>query len=181
MDSLLRDFEPIFKKYIDDQDMSNFMVYLVDIVHPDALIYLAGQFNVLGWRGWDVAEALDLAEIIVDPTQDPYKNRRELIKNAISFSKKVTTPAGIIQALGSIGFGSVQIIEGGFAQFYDGTYYYDGSIYYDGGGNSWAQFDVIVTVPDLGTITQEIEDLVNLMIRKLKPKRSVLRNLTFTT
>jgi phage tail P2-like protein len=163
MVKLLQDFEPIFKKYIDDMDMSSIMVYMVDLVHADALPYLAEQFNVAGYRGWDLATT--------------EAARRELIKNAIQIQRKVGTPYAIKQALKAIGFANVTITENvAVGNYYNGTYNYNGLINYtnSGGADQWVNFGVTVKVADPATVSEQTRTLIRLLIDEYKPARSML-------
>jgi len=167
MDEILKIFEPLFKKWIDDVDMSPFMVYMIDAVDASALPYLAEQFNVQGYRGWDLAVT--------------EADKRELLKNAIAIQKKVGTPYSIKQALKAIGFPNVVINEHiGVRNYYDGTFNYSGLIFYDGGaGAIWVNFSVEISVAD--AISDATKELVRLLINEYKPARCVLVDLTFNT
>lgn len=164
MDKLLKDFEPLFKKYIDDVDLSPMMCFMIDVVHPDALPYLAKQFNVDGFRGWDLATTETA--------------RRELIKTAIQLQKKVGTPWAIKNALKAIGFPNVTINER-MGIYYDGAYIYDGSQIHS--SSTWVNFGVVIKVVDPNAITNEQKDLIRILIDEYKPARCVLVSLTFQT
>lgn len=81
-DSLLRDFVQV-------QDTTPALVYLVDLVAADALPALAAQFHVLGAEGWNAA------------TNDAA--RRELIKAAIELHRYKGTPWAVRRALELLG------------------------------------------------------------------------------
>ncbi|EBA9765519.1 phage tail protein I [Salmonella enterica] len=75
------------------------LVYLIDMTEPSALPWLAGQLSLTGDNGWSLAESDEA--------------KRELIKNAIELFRYKGTPWSIRQVIRSLGFGEVQIIEGG--------------------------------------------------------------------
>lgn len=75
------------------------LVYLIDMTEESALPWLAGQLSLTGDNGWELAESDEA--------------KRELIKNAIELFRYKGTPWSIRQVIRSLGFGEVQIIEGG--------------------------------------------------------------------
>lgn len=161
MDELLRLFEPLFKKWFDDEDMSSLMCYMIDIVDVSALPYLAIQFNVDGYRGWYL--------VTTEQAQ------RDLLKRAIEIQKHVGTGYAIKQALLALGYSDVTITEGtGYT--YNGQYDYDGTINY-GGGSIWVNFGVDINVDDPGAITTETRDLIRFLILEYKNARSFLQYL----
>ena len=135
--NLFEVFSQTAEQLFRDVDLSPAMVYLVDTVNANALPFLAAQFDVEGFKGWNLA------------TTDTQK--RDLIKSAIELKRKRGTPFAIKRALASIGFTNVEIQEGiqvGLGPFnYDGEYNYDGTIMH--GGFSWASFRVIISVQDV--------------------------------
>ena len=169
MDEMLKIFEPLFKKWIDDVNMSPFMVYMIDAVDASALPFLAEQFNVESYRGWDLTST--------------EAERRELIKTAIQIQKKIGTQYSIKQALRAIGFTDVIITEGvGIPNYYDGTYDFSGAIYYDGGTSDvWVNFIVTISVTDPMAIPNSQKELIRLLINEYKPKRCILVSLNFNT
>lgn len=78
-------------------DLSRLLVYLVDLVEPDALPFLGEQFHIMGWEGWDFAGD-DAA-------------RRALIKSAIELHRYKGTPWAIKQALSNLGLERFALIE----------------------------------------------------------------------
>ncbi|EAB4400467.1 phage tail protein I [Salmonella enterica] len=84
---------------LQDIDLTPLLVYLVDLTEPTALPWLADQFAITGDNGWNLAESEDA--------------RRALIKNAIELHRYKGTPWSIRQVIRNLGFGEVQIIEGG--------------------------------------------------------------------
>jgi P2-related tail formation protein len=168
MDEYLKVWEPLFKKWFDDVDMSSIMVYMIDCVNIEALSFLAKQFNVYGNRGWDLATT--------------EASKRELIKNAIQLQKKVGTPWSIKNALKAIGFNNVSIIENiNTGNRYNGEYIHNGTIKYMGSGglSSWVNFSVVIKVINAAAITAGEIESVRLLINEYKPARCVLVDLTF--
>ena len=87
-------------------DLSKVLVYIIDIVDSSALYFLAEQFDVLGYKGYDLCSTDD--------------QRRTLIKNAIALHKHRGTVWSLRQALISIGCKDAVIaegVEGNWAKF----------------------------------------------------------------
>jgi P2-related tail formation protein len=162
MDKLLKDFEPLFKKYIDDADMSPIMVYMIDNVHPDALQFLAKQFNVDEYKGWYLA--------------DTETKKRELIKNAIFLKSKVGTPWAIENALNALGFSNVEIQER-IGILYDGAFTHNGEQIYS--STIWVNFGVTIKVENADLIVAATRELIRLLIYEYKRKVCVLVYLRF--
>ncbi|HHR4769112.1 TPA: phage tail protein I [Salmonella enterica] len=80
-------------------DLTPLLVYLIDMTEATALPWLAGQLSLTGDNGWELAESDEA--------------KRALIKNAIELFRYKGTPWSIRQVIRSLGFGEVQIIEGG--------------------------------------------------------------------
>jgi P2-related tail formation protein len=81
-------------------DLSKLLVYLIDDVDVSALPYLGAQFDVLGYKGFRIAQ---------DDT-----GRREIIKRAIELHRYKGTEWAIMEALKSIGFTDVLLIKTGY-------------------------------------------------------------------
>lgn len=164
-------FDDIIKERFGTIDKTAFFIYLVDIVKDQALIFLAMQFDVLGFRGWALVQT------------DP--DRRELIKKALKVHRLKGTPyavkAAISTAVAGINYEDVTIqerlISTGF--LYDGAHNYNGSETY--GYGHWAIFRVIIDVTGYGTLTADIEFLILKLILYYKGTRNWLRDLTFST
>jgi len=126
------------------------LVYLVDNVTADALIYLAEQFDVLGVKGWNAATT--------------EAERRALIKRAIEIHRYKGTPAAIKNSLAAIGFPNVTIQERlmPFIKVYDGTWTFNGDWNY--GAGKWYWFSVEIDnngVPVSPTTEALITDVIN--------------------
>jgi len=81
-------------------DLSKLLVYLIDEVDASALVSLGSQFDVLGYRGFKLA-------------QDE-QGQREIIKRAIELHRFKGTEWAIMEALKSIGFTDVELVKTGY-------------------------------------------------------------------
>lgn len=79
-------------------DLGKLLVYDVDTVDPSALPYLGSQFDVLGYKGFRLANTED--------------DQREIIKRAIELHRYKGTEWAIKQALISIGFADIVLLKG---------------------------------------------------------------------
>lgn len=158
----LKAFDDVFKSRFDNFDFTAILMYMIDTAPSSALIHLAEQFDVLGFKGWIMA--------VTD------HDKRSLIKRAISLHKKAGTPFAIRQAVEAVGFEDVQVVEHVGITF-DGEYDWDGAVFFSGGG--WATFRVKVTLPDDREMLAA--DLFNLqqLIGVWKNARSHLIDITF--
>ncbi len=90
-------------------------IYDIDAVEVSALIHLAEQFNVLGKRGWTLAET--------------EAEKRALIKNAIELHRRSGTPWAIRTAMELVGYPAATVTENP-PLAYDGTWEYNGYFQY---------------------------------------------------
>jgi phage tail P2-like protein len=90
-------FDIAAKEYLDDLHLEILLVYLVDQVDARALPLLGKQFNVMGYKGWDLCNT--------------DAERRALIKKAIELHRYKGTIWAVKEALKSIGFTDVVITE----------------------------------------------------------------------
>lgn len=97
-------WDTLFKKRFDAIQLDKLLVYVIDTVDASALPYLAEQFDVLGYKGFRLAES--------------EAEQREIIKRAIELKRCKATVWAIKEALKSIGFEDV-IIKEGIAGGYD--------------------------------------------------------------
>jgi P2-related tail formation protein len=140
-------------------DLQTLSVYNIDIVNVSALYDLADQFNVLGHRGWNLADT----EI----------KKRDLIKRSIALHRTAGTPYAIKQALDAVGYPNSTIIENP-AKRYDGSITYNGSIPY--GKSPYGTF--IVTLSSAVPAPNQTQiRLIFLLIEEWKNLRSVLVDL----
>lgn len=155
-------FDKLVANRFENIDLSCVLMYLVDQVPAVALPILGDQFDVMGFKGWDLCATEE--------------QKRELIKNAIELHRYKGTPWSIKQALRAIGFGEVEIQEG-VSAYYDGEFTHDGTIDY--GGDSWALFKVIIDLGNLKGLNTAQTALVSLLINEYKPVRCHLAGLSF--
>jgi len=100
---------------LDAIDLGILEVWDFDNVHSSVLPHLAEELNVMGYRGWLLA--------------DSESQKRELLKLAIELHKHAGTPYSIERSLRAVGFLAAVVIENPVRVFrYDGLFNYDGSI-----------------------------------------------------
>lgn len=105
-------------------DLNPMLVYLVDLVPPSLLPILAEQFSMLEEATWPVARSDD--------------DRRALIKTAIMLHRYKGTPWAVKQALATIGYPVLELIEQADYQAQwvaAGGHLLDGSLLLDGSVN----------------------------------------------
>lgn len=145
-------------------------IYMIGSVRAAALYFLAQQFDVLGYRGWFLA--------------DTEEKRRDLIRRAIELHRFKGTPWAVKEAIKSLGFQEVTIIErvGLNDGYYNGVFNYDGShTYGDSGIGEWATFKVIISLEGITTpLTSELITALIALINEYKNVRSHLVELTFS-
>lgn len=145
-------------------------VYLIGSVDASALYWLAQQFDVLGYRGWFLA--------------DTEEKRRDLIRRAIELHRFKGTPWAVKEAIKSLGFTDVTIQErvGLNDGYYNGVFNYDESHTYGSSGvGEWATFKVYIGLDDwTEAITPEILTALLALINEYKNVRSHLVGLYFT-
>lgn len=140
-------------------DLTALDIYNIDSVPASVLYDLADQFNVLGYRGWLLA--------------DTEQQRRTLIKNSIELHRTAGTPFAVKQSLASVGYPNVEIIENPGLR-YDGSATYDGSQSYTGA--ALGQFIVILDTERSGVSKSQIQ-LIIALINEWKNTRSQLLDL----
>lgn len=90
-------FDLLVKKRFTSLELDKLLVYLIDSVPTEALPFLAEQFDVLGYKGFRLANTeLD---------------QREIIKRSIELHRYKGTLWAVREALVSIGFGDAEIVE----------------------------------------------------------------------
>lgn len=152
-------FDQIVMERFDAIDLTPMLMYLIDVVPAVALPALAEQFDVLGFNGW----------FLTSTTED----RRTLIKRAIELKRFRGTPWAVREALKSVGYYDVMVVEGVGGFRYDGLYKHDGEINY--GAGYWANFSLKFL--DLGETkgfsTADLTSIIN-MVNRYKNERSNL-------
>ncbi len=151
---LARAFSELVADRWDNWDLAPFMAYLVDICTPEALPYLAEQFNVDGLQGFAMAEN--------------EQQQRDIIKRSIALHKYLGTPWAIREACRTVGFPVIVLEEGVTA--------------IPGGPTSpddWARFRVLVEADQGRHITKEDARKLRLFVEFYKNERSHLVSLGF--
>lgn len=138
-------------------EIEKVLIYLIDTVDADALLPLAEQFDLLGYRGWKLAKT--------------EADKRALIKKAIELHRYKGTPYAIKEALKSVGFFNT-VIQERIGHLYNGATQHNGLINY--GTGNWATFRVIFDLgSNKGISPEQTADLLGL-IEEYKNVRSVL-------
>lgn len=155
-------YEDIYAQKLSEIDISVIMTYIIDLAPENVLYYLAGQWDVLGAKGWRFADTL--------------QKKRDLVRNAIRLNKIIGTPRAIIDALNALGFPDVTVQEHLVGAIYDGTYTYNGAINYNQGYH-WAYFRVIIGVNNLLSLTGQMYLDIREIVEVWKNLRSWLEGL----
>lgn len=99
-------FDMLVKQRFSELELDKVLIYLIDNVDPDAIPYLAEQFDVLGYKGMKLART--------------EAEQREIIKKSIELHRFKGTLWAVEEALKAIGYGDVTItehVEGHWAKF----------------------------------------------------------------
>lgn len=134
-------FDLAMKNQMDKIPLQVLLVYLVDNVPAAALPILAAQFDVLGYKGLALCKT--------------EQDQRNLIKRAIELHRFKGTPWAVKEALKSIGFTDVKIVENS--------------------GAHWATFKVVITNEDVILTGDSITDILA-MIMEYKGCRNALES-----
>lgn len=94
----LQAFDLMWGSRLSNIELEALLVYLIDIVSPEALPYLANQFDVEGDKGYRLA------------TTD--YDKRQIIKKAIELKRYIGTVWAIKEAIKSVGYADADLIEG---------------------------------------------------------------------
>jgi P2-related tail formation protein len=168
-------------------DLTTLLIYRIDSVVEAALPFLAWQFDILSplWQliapvsqGVDSLTDIDLL-IDVDnliegggAVMDQMLTeaaQRELVKNAIPLHRFRGTPWSIKQALASLGFMQVTLLEGQSA--------WGGSSYPSNQG--WAVFRVLIDLVDGQSVSIDAASTASTAVTFFKPARSWLDSIWF--
>lgn len=90
-------FDFLAKQRLEAIQQDRLFIYLIDTVDESALYWLAKQFNVLGFKGWKLADTIE--------------KKRALIKKAIELYRYKGTVWAVREALRSVGFPNAIIFE----------------------------------------------------------------------
>lgn len=159
-------FDAMVEERFANLDIEAVLIYLIDTVDVDALPSLAAQFDVLGYKGYGLAQT--------------EQQKRDVIKRAIELHRYKGTPWSIKEALKAIGYYNA-IIEERLINpiYYNGTYNHNGSQFY--GPGHWADFRVKIDIGNEMSVTpQSASDAVKLIL-EYKNVRSRLRYVSYTS
>ncbi len=149
----LNAFDLLVKQRFSELEMDTMLVYLIDTVDESALVYLANQFDVMGFKGFGLAHTVD--------------EKREVIKRAIELHRYKGTIWAIKQALTTIGYPLVN------------TAGVPALIITEHVSGHWARFKVTIELGGNPISVTAIAELVR-MITEYKNTRSWLDEISFT-
>jgi len=149
--SRLGAFDTIISGLFTDIDLSPIMVYLVDVCSEAALPWLAYQFDVEGFKGYDQCKTVD--------------QKRELIKNAINIHRYSGTIYSIRLACESVGYTLLRVDE---------------NVPLTTGGSSvWCAFNVLLSPDDISNFDTDSMHTLRSLIENHKNARSILHEIAF--
>ena len=102
----LQAFDLLVKQRFSELELDKLLVYIIDSVDSSAIPYLAAQFDVLGYKGFRLAQNED--------------EQRAIIKKSIELHRYKGTLWAVEQALDSIGYSDAIIdehVDGHWANF----------------------------------------------------------------
>lgn len=149
-------------------DLSPLLMYFIDTASAEALPYLAAQFNVLGFKGWAIAET--------------ESEQRELLKRALELNKYKGTPWAIKEALKAVGFGEAELQEGGtgYSPTYNSEYTHDATVLYGGLAlYEWATFNITFDLGESKGINPASNELAIKAVEAYKNSRSRLLGVSY--
>jgi P2-related tail formation protein len=167
-------------------DLTTLLVYRIDSVVPEALPFLAWQFDILSplWQliapvslGVDALTNIDLL-IDVDnliESADALSqaltevSQRELLENAISLHRFRGTPWSVKQALASLGWTQIALLEGQLS--------WGGDAYPSNQG--WAVFRVMIDLADGQGVSSGAASTALAAVNFFKPARAWLDSIWF--
>lgn len=155
----IRVLEQIVDERLAGIPLEKLLIYIIETCDPQALPYLAKQFNVLGNRGWRWA--------------DTEQKKRDLLKRAIKMQRKEGTEFAVKESLKVIGIDTAQILHPIPGNTYNGQWSFNGSITY-GGAYHWASFKVLIDADELSTLPPETLQIAVELINEWKNVRSLL-------
>ena len=155
--------------YLDGIDITPLLVYFIDTTSAEALPYLAEQFNVLGFKGWAIAETEE--------------QQRTLKKKALELQRYKGTPWAIKEMLKTVGFGGATITEGGtgYSPLHNGEFLRNGAITYGGSAAyEWATFNIALDLGESRGITEAETALAINVVNAYKNARSKLIGVSYS-
>ncbi len=168
-------------------DLTTLLIYRIDSVVEGALPFLAWQFDILSplWQliapvslGVDALTDIDLlidvdnlieAGGAVTDQMLTEAAQRELVKNAIALHRFRGTPWSIKQALASLGWAEVTLLEGQST--------WGGNLYPSNQG--WAVFRVLIDLVDGQSVSIDAASTASTAVTFFKPARSWLDSIWF--
>lgn len=154
-------FAKIIKERFEEIEIEAVLVYLVDLVDASALDTLAAQFDILGIKGYAVAQT--------------EAQKRAVIKSAIELHRYKGTPWAIEQALSKVGYNVTSIIERlGTARYWNGVHLFNGAINFSGYAGHWTRFRVNLDPTQLLALSPQELALIIAIINEYKNTRSHL-------
>lgn len=90
----------VIKETLAEIDLTKLLIYIVDTADASLLPYFAEQFDVLGYRGFRLAQT--------------EADQREIIKRAIELHRYKGTEWAVKEALKSIGFADIELVKTGY-------------------------------------------------------------------
>lgn len=144
-------FDDVIANQFDNIDLSSMMVYLVDVVDASALPWLANQFDVDGFKGYDQCTTNE--------------QRRELIKSAIQLHRHIGTMWGVKKACSLINFTPQAITEN--VPLADGL------------DPVWCAFNIRLDPNDLAAFDANTLSMLKTFISYYKNARSILKEIFF--
>lgn len=139
--------------------LSVLAIYDIDSVDVEALPHLAEQFNVLGKRGWTLA--------------DTEAKQRALISAAIELHRHAGTPWAVRTAMATVGYPGA-VVQENPPLVYDGSWEYNGWYAYD--AKKWNTF-IVVLDPVQSKVSGPLIELIIDLINEWKNARSFLIDL----
>lgn len=157
-------FDAMVEQRFANIDIEAVLIYLIDTVNASALPSLAAQFDVLGYKGYGLAQT--------------EQQKRDVIKRAIELHRYKGTPWSIKEALKAIGYYDAIIDERLVNPiYYNGIFNHNGSQFY--GPGHWADFRVKIDLGnDQGITAQTASDAIKLIL-EYKNVRSRLRDVSY--
>ncbi|WP_269497184.1 phage tail protein I [Castellaniella sp. S9] len=157
------------ERALESAPTTDFAVSLTDLWNPwtcpeQALPWLAWALHITDAEGWSLAVTTD--------------QKRALIARSVELHKKKGTPFSIREALKSIGFNEVEILERLPINRYDGTQTHAGAQRYDAYG--WAEFRLLADVGDTQPITSAQTERIVQTVNEWKPARCHLVDVQYS-
>ncbi len=167
-------------------DLTPLLVYRIDTAPAGALPFLAWQFDILSplWQltapaavsidaltDIDSLTDIDTLSGPITAPVDPAAQQRSLIKLAIALHRSRGTPGSIKQALASLGWTDVAILEG--QDTWGGVSYL--------ANQGWAVYRVLISLAVGQGVQEDAIEPVTAAIEMFAPERSWLDSVWFTT